>query len=108
MWNVLLPIICLCTALLFSAVSVPLIIRLSHRFGWYDFHDPRKTHTGLIPRLGGVGMAFSFLLSIAVVVFLVVPHTPIPLPIQDGYRYLSVVTGFLIMHVTGLVDDFSE
>ena len=53
-------------ALLCSLLLMPLVIRFSHRKKWYDIPDKRKIHTGLIPRLGGVGM----FLSVVVVVIL--------------------------------------
>jgi UDP-GlcNAc:undecaprenyl-phosphate GlcNAc-1-phosphate transferase len=46
-----------------SLVFTPLVIWLCRRNGWYDRLDPRKIHTGRIPRLGGMAIFAAFLLS---------------------------------------------
>lgn len=50
-----------------SFLLVPLAIRLSRRFGAIDQPDPRKMHAGPMPRWGGLGIALSFFLALAVV-----------------------------------------
>lgn len=46
-----------------SIVSMPLIIKLCKKFSLYDYQNARKIHSGNIPRLGGVGIFFSFIIS---------------------------------------------
>ena len=48
-----------------SVVAVALVLRLSHRKGWFDHVDERKIHTGDVPRLGGIGFASAFLIIAA-------------------------------------------
>jgi len=43
-----------------SLLSMPIIIFICKKKGLYDYQDERKIHTGNIPRLGGVGIVFSF------------------------------------------------
>jgi UDP-GlcNAc:undecaprenyl-phosphate GlcNAc-1-phosphate transferase len=87
-----------------NAILTPFIIRLSHRRKWYDVPDKRKIHKGLIPRLGGVGMFASVVLtSVLVSLFLLMIER------QNGFfelRYLSVLAGIALIHYLGLFDDF--
>ncbi len=91
-------------ALLCSLLLMPVVIRLSHRKKWYDIPDKRKIHTGLIPRLGGMGM----FLSVVVVAIL---SSILYLHLAGGkgfleFRYLSVFAGFALIFCVGLYDDF--
>jgi UDP-GlcNAc:undecaprenyl-phosphate GlcNAc-1-phosphate transferase len=91
-------------ALLFSLILMPLIMSLSHRMKWYDIPDKRKIHTGLIPRLGGVGMYIS-----VVVVSILSSALYLLLTGKRGFfqtRYLSILAGFTLVHCVGLFDDF--
>ncbi|WP_027727499.1 MraY family glycosyltransferase [Treponema sp. C6A8] len=49
-------------AFLVSALSMPVIIKICKKLSLYDYIDSRKIHSGNIPRLGGLGIAFSFFL----------------------------------------------
>ncbi len=46
-----------------SLASMPLIIRLCKKFSLYDYQSSRKIHSGNIPRLGGVGIFLTFIIS---------------------------------------------
>ena len=48
---------------LLSLLSMPIIIAVCKKFNLYDYHDKRKIHSGNIPRLGGVGIFCSFVIS---------------------------------------------
>src|ERR1700761_6513174 len=50
--------------LLFSLLSIPLIIALSLRFNLLDKPNARKVHRKPIPRLGGVAIFFSGLAGV--------------------------------------------
>ena len=84
----------------------PAIIRIAHRFRWYDRPGSRKIHTVLVPRLGGVGVFTSFFLSVLLVpllwqlVFGGPSHPFIEL------KYLSLFLGFFVIYLLGLIDDF--
>jgi UDP-GlcNAc:undecaprenyl-phosphate/decaprenyl-phosphate GlcNAc-1-phosphate transferase len=92
-------------ALVVSLLITPLIVRLAHRFRWYDLPDQRKIHTNLVPRLGGVGMFMAFLVSALVVsvVLRLRSHG-----VETGIlslTYLPILVGFFVIHGTGLADD---
>lgn len=48
-----------------SALSMPIIIKICKKLSLYDYTNARKIHSGNIPRLGGIGIAFSFFLASA-------------------------------------------
>ena len=48
---------------LLSIASMPVIIKFCKKLSLYDYQNARKIHSGNIPRLGGVGIFFSFLVS---------------------------------------------
>lgn len=58
--------ICICLSLLLSLISMPLIIKFCKKFSLYDYQNSRKIHSGDIPRLGGVGIVLSFLISVVI------------------------------------------
>jgi UDP-GlcNAc:undecaprenyl-phosphate GlcNAc-1-phosphate transferase len=89
-------------ALLFSALSMPLILKVAHRRGLYDAIDERKIHTGNIPRLGGLGIFVSFLLTIAII------STVSGSGINTGGRFWALVVCMLVVHLVGLIDDFKD
>lgn len=78
---------------------VPLIIRLGHHKGWFDHFDERKIHKAKIPRLGGAGFAFAWLLAVLVAVVL---------KIEPEFQWTSLVymAGIMVLFTVGLVDDF--
>ena len=91
-------------ALLSSLLLMPLVIRLSHNRKWYDVPDKRKIHTGLIPRLGGVGMFLS-----VVVVAILSSILSLQMTGDRGFlqiRHLFSLAGFSLVFCVGLYDDF--
>ncbi|RLD31343.1 MAG: hypothetical protein DRI73_08895, partial [Bacteroidetes bacterium] len=50
-------------AFIISLIMMPLLILLSHSKQWLDDPNHRKIHSKPIPRLGGVGIFLSILLS---------------------------------------------
>ncbi len=87
-----------------NALLTPLIIRLSHKFKWYDIPDKRKIHKGLIPRLGGVGIFLSVVFIS--LIFSGVFGSAIENKGFFQIRYLALLAGMTIVHLIGLVDDF--
>jgi UDP-GlcNAc:undecaprenyl-phosphate GlcNAc-1-phosphate transferase len=81
---------------LFTAlVLIPPISRLAVSIGVLDQTDERKIHTGSIPRLGGIAIFFSVLLSS--LLFCSIK--------QEIRAYLA---GGIIIFLTGLSDDLQE
>ena len=103
--NIILLLIISIIALFINSIITPFLISLSHKKGWYDITNGRKIHSGNIPRIGGVGIFFSFLLS--VFIFLVICKiTNIRLNTISKYHYLALSAGFLIITFLGAADDF--
>ena len=82
-------------AFLLSTLLVPVGIRMGRRLGIVDKPDPRKVHTGLIPRTGGIAIA------LATVVALLAPLTMS----RELAGYLS---GAMVIIFFGLWDDMRE
>ena len=85
-----------------SASAIPWIILYAHKRNLFDSHDERKIHSGNIPRLGGVGIVFSFLVTIAIM-------TIFGGAFIEGQAYILeivpiLISGFLVF-LLGLVDD---
>ncbi|THB64004.1 MAG: undecaprenyl/decaprenyl-phosphate alpha-N-acetylglucosaminyl 1-phosphate transferase [Spirochaetaceae bacterium] len=86
-------------ALVVSALLIVLILWLSHKYSWYDVRDSRKVHTEDVPRLGGVGLYFSFFICIIALLFIVPGFS-------FSSRLVFLLLGFMLVHLMGLVDDF--
>lgn len=80
------------TALLASATMIPPVSRIAVRIGGVDRPDERKVHCNEVPRLGGIAIFLSFLVSL--LVFTDVDH------ITRGF-----LAGSLVIFLTGLIDD---
>ena len=82
-------------AFLLSTLLVPVGIRLGRRWGIVDKPDPRKVHTGLIPRTGGMAIALPTLAALLV-----------PMDMSRGLAgYLG---GGLVILLFGMWDDMRE
>jgi UDP-GlcNAc:undecaprenyl-phosphate GlcNAc-1-phosphate transferase len=88
-----------------SVGLIPLILRISRKRGWYDGKDARKLHEGDIPRLGGVGMAIGFFVSIIAVYSVFAAMGRLPSVDWRFWAMLGIGAGF---HVLGLLDDFLD
>ncbi|MDR0442747.1 MAG: undecaprenyl/decaprenyl-phosphate alpha-N-acetylglucosaminyl 1-phosphate transferase [Treponema sp.] len=86
-------------SLALSTGAVALVIRFSHKKAWYDYIDERKNHSGDIPRLGGIGFAFAFIvvLSCLGIVFG---------GIEENLRFLPCFLAMIITLISGAIDDF--
>lgn len=94
--------------LVLNSILTPLIIRLSWKRGWFDRVDQRKIHTEETPRLGGVGIFLSFMLSaffLAIVSRFYGPFQSTPVFTSS---IVFIFLGFASMHLIGLVDDFKN
>jgi len=82
-----------------SLVSTPLIIALATKKGWFDDqNDPRKIHTGSIPRLGGIAIFLSFLTAMGLMAAVGIGGF--------GLSMLPVGLAGVSIFLVGLVDDF--
>jgi UDP-GlcNAc:undecaprenyl-phosphate GlcNAc-1-phosphate transferase len=82
-----------------SLVTVALILKISRHMSWYDRTSERKVHTGDIPRLGGLGFAFSFIVCFAIISLR-----------SNGFglglRFFPLILAFVLVLVSGVRDDF--
>jgi UDP-GlcNAc:undecaprenyl-phosphate GlcNAc-1-phosphate transferase len=92
-------------ALAVSLTTIPLVIRLANRKGWYDQPNGRKVHTNPLPRLGGVGIFAALFVAIPLGAALSLPGSGQQI-LGLGRSLLFVLAGFLLIFATGLVDDF--
>jgi UDP-GlcNAc:undecaprenyl-phosphate GlcNAc-1-phosphate transferase len=90
---------------LLSALSMPMIIGYAQRNNLYDATGGRKIHSGKVPRLGGVGMYWAFVLVMAL--FVTTGRAGFH-PGASGWlkRMAPLAVGSLVMHLLGLADDF--
>lgn len=82
---------------------VPLVLSIAHRNGWFDQPNERKIHTEAIPRLGGVGIFYAFIL--ALLVSLLGPWSAAS---GGAEPYWLVILCAFALHLMGLLDDFSN
>lgn len=88
-----------------SVVLIPLLIKLSIKFHWYDEIDDRKIHTGKISRLAGVAVFYSSLIGLLIGMFLLSFRYNIMKDVNTG-RLISFLVAYALVHNIGLVDDF--
>lgn len=82
-------------ALLFSILMVPMLIRHAGRLGMVDVPDVRKSHVGLVPRVGGIAIAISATIP------------PILWIAQETNLFGFLLGGFLIVLFGALDDRFN-
>lgn len=80
-----------------SLVSMPLLIKFCQKKKLYDYHDERKIHSGDIPRLGGVGIFISFMISACCYFYSIKD--------QGFFHILPIVIAGAIVFAFALVDD---
>jgi UDP-GlcNAc:undecaprenyl-phosphate GlcNAc-1-phosphate transferase len=82
-----------------SFFAVIFILGISHRMAWYDRTGGRKIHTGNIPRLGGAGFSFAFLVCFSVLSFRFRSGDP-------ALRFFLEAAAFALILIGGIRDDF--
>jgi len=89
--TVLIPNVIL--AFLITVIAIYLLQYPARHWGWVDKPDQRKHHQGAVPLVGGVAM---FIALITTIILLHSSLTP----------YVGLLTGMLVVVVTGVYDDF--
>jgi len=86
-------------ALVLALIFTPLAGRLGTRLGLLDRPGGRRTHVGLVPRIGGVGLFAAFFLTALALYFFG--------PVQPDHRlpFVGVLAGTALVFVFGLADD---
>lgn len=104
--NVYLIIASTGASLIFSLLLIPLILKLAHRFHWYDDIDHRKVHTEDTPHIGGIGI---FLASSAGIILFYILNTFIfKQDIVPFTSLLPIFIAYMAIHITGVIDDFTN
>lgn len=89
-----------------SSLFIPIVISFCHKHRLYDRINDRKVHKdSRMPRLGGVAIAFSFVSSI---LFLQLLQKDDFMRMNGGYSLWPIITGGLIVFLTGLLDDLYD
>ncbi len=91
-------------ALGLNLLVIPTILRMAHKFKWYDLPSNRKIHTGLIPRLGGPGMYLSFICAALLIPILV--NLISGVSVRYNLGFISLFLGISLILAIGLIDDF--
>jgi UDP-GlcNAc:undecaprenyl-phosphate GlcNAc-1-phosphate transferase len=97
-------------ALLLSVVLglglTALVIKVSRKYGWLDMPtDERRIHSTPIPRLGGVAIFLSTVLTVGAVYVIDWIRIGAPPSLPLGPLLPGILLGATIVFVTGLVDD---
>ena len=83
-----------------SLCFMPLIIKFCKKRELYDYQSSRKIHSGNIPRIGGIGIFASFIISS--VLFLLLTQR---ISIWDN---LPILVAALIIFTCGIIDDLKN
>ena len=90
----------------FALIMTPIMLKLAHRYKWYDGVDPRKIHTKDTPHVGGVGIFAAMMLGVAT--FYVLNRIAFGLELLSFGRVALLLVALLAIHVTGVIDDFKN
>ena len=80
------------TTLLIAAFSIPVVKRIATHINALDIPNERKVHQKPMPRLGGLGIFFAFLVGYMLFG-------------QNTIRMNSILIGSFIIILTGMIDD---
>ncbi len=83
------------SAFIISFVTMPIIIKLSHKYEVFDYSSSRKVHEGDIPRLGGLGI---FLACFPLTFYYLVNY-------DSGFNKTLFLGGMSLAFLLGFVDD---
>lgn len=96
----------LALAVVLSAILIPLIIAFCHKHQLYDRLNDRKIHSNSkMPRLGGVGIAVSFILTIVILRYLQIDAFEVA---YGSYSLKPIIIGATIIFLMGLFDDLID
>jgi UDP-GlcNAc:undecaprenyl-phosphate GlcNAc-1-phosphate transferase len=90
-------------SLIMTLAIIPIILYVARRKEWYDSNNHRKIHNGNIPRLGGIGIFFSFMFTLLLMSFIVERSSS---AIMWSSRYIPILVAGVLIHFLGIVDDF--
>lgn len=82
------------TSLIVACIATPYVQKLAVKVGAVDAPDPRKVHTRIMPRMGGLAIYLGYLVAF----FLFVPFT-------EKTETLGIFIGSTIVMIVGMLDD---
>lgn len=98
-------------SLILSTSLIKLILRIAFKNSLFDNHEKRKIHTGDVPRLGGVGIFLSVMITMlltASIAFAILPNDVTDVFKSDVSAFLLVICALLILFAFGLADDLKD
>ena len=102
--NIILPLVAsFLTAVIITAIGLPLIIKACRYFRFYDLPDERKVHSKPVPRLGGL-----IFMPAAVAGLFAASWTKVLLGGEEfvfGVSTIAMTFGGLIIYLIGVIDD---
>ena len=87
-------IIMILVPFLFTLAFMPVVMKIARHIGAMDIPNQRKVHKTPIPRLGGLGIYFGFLLGYVLFG-------------QMSLRMNAILIGSIIIIITGIIDDIN-
>lgn len=88
-----------------SAFFMPIVIGYAKKNELYDTNGGRKIHSGNIPRLGGIGMFWAFI--IILFFFTSAGYSPVLAElVHRTSRFIPIGIGVALVHSIGVLDDF--
>lgn len=78
--------------LIFNLIFIPVVKKIAIHVGALDIPNERKVHKEPIPRLGGLGIYFAFILGYIIFG-------------KESIRMNSILIGSFIIIITGIIDD---
>jgi UDP-GlcNAc:undecaprenyl-phosphate GlcNAc-1-phosphate transferase len=96
-----------CVALAVCAGILPAVIRFAHRLGVVDAPGGRRSHSGQIPRLGGIGVYLGFVGGVGTALLMVGQAPSLGDPSTE-FPWAGAGIGATIAFAAGLIDDFRQ
>lgn len=104
----LLILLCLSLSVMLSSLIIPRILVVAFRKKLFDIADERKTHKGIVPRLGGLSFTPTILFSLSLTTgirYLIgfeIPTDMLHIIIPEFY---FLVCGMTLLYLAGMKDD---
>lgn len=84
------------------------VIKSALKFGWFDSLNERKIHSGKIPRLGGIGIFLSTIISFFLFYFVFKEKLLFFTEKAINFKFIALFVSMTIIFFVGLFDDFNE
>jgi UDP-N-acetylmuramyl pentapeptide phosphotransferase/UDP-N-acetylglucosamine-1-phosphate transferase len=91
-----------------TGILIPEILLISFRKQLFDYHDERKIHQGVVPRLGGIAFFPVILFTVSLLAGINFTYDlPINTSGTEQFAHLSLfgTCGGLMLYLVGMADD---